>query len=82
MAEGDGYKHFMHNACRYDMKDFLLSVYEPEKRPKASKPSVASLSHVLAMYKDSPEDEETSNHDQGSDSNDNDNIEVNHNGKT
>ena len=48
------------------MKDLLPSAYEVEKRPKASKPSAAGPSRVLAACKDSLEDEEVSNHDQGS----------------
>ena len=63
------------------MKDFLPSNYEVEKRPKASKPSAASPSRVLATYENSPEDEEVSNHDQSSDSNDNEDEDVNHDGE-
>ena len=63
VAKGNGYKHFVHNACLYDMKDFLPSVYEPKKRPRASKPSVTDSSHTLAAYKDFAKDEEASNHD-------------------
>ena len=63
------------------MKDFLPFAYEVEKRPKASKPSAASPSRVLAIYKDSPKDEEVSNHDQGSDNNDNEDEDVNHDGE-
>ena len=74
MAQGDGYKHFKHHVCHYDMGDFLPSAYEVAKKLKASNPSAASPSCVLATYKDSQEDEEAFKHDQGSDNN---NIEVN-----
>ena len=60
------------------MKDFLPFDYEVLKRPKASKPSATGPSCVLATYKDSPEDEEVFNHDQGSDSNNNEDEDVNH----
>ena len=63
------------------MKDFLPSAYEVEKRPKASKPSTPRPSPVVATYKDSPEDEEVSNHNQGSDNNDNEDEDVNHDGE-
>ena len=78
MVEGDGYKHFIRHARRYDMKDFLPSTYELEKRPKISKPSVAGSSHVPTTYEHSPKDEEASDHDQGTDSNDNNDVEVNY----
>ena len=71
----------MHQACSYDMKDFLPSTYKVEKRPKALKPSASGLSCVLATYEDSLEDEEVSNHDQGFDSNDNKDEDVNHDGE-
>ena len=72
---------FHASSLPYDMKDFLPSAYEVEKRPKASKPSAVGPSCVLAAYKDSLEDEEVSNHDQGSDSNDNEDEDVNHDGE-
>ena len=62
------------------MKDFLPSAYEVEKMTKASKPSAAGPSRVLAAYKDSPEDEEVSNHDQGSDNYDDEDEDVNYDG--
>ena len=63
------------------MKDFLPSAYMVEKRPKASKPSAAGPSRVLAAYEDFPKDEEVSNQDQDIDGNDNEDEDVNHDGE-
>ena len=42
---------------------------------------MACPSRILTAYKDSPKDEDASDHDQGSHSDDNNDVEVNHNGK-
>ena len=66
---------------RINSMELWMEFYlEVEKTPKASKPSAAGPSRVLAAYEDSLEDEEVSNHDQGLDSNDNEDKDVNHDG--
>ena len=63
------------------MRDFLPSAYKPKKMLKASKPTTIGSSHVLVAYEDFTKDEKTSNNGQSFESEEEDNVGKNHDGK-